>query len=93
MGKISDKLNGYKLPLSAITTVIITVIVGFMGYATLKANVVSNKEAVKALKDEPVKIARLEQSMLAVKEDVTDIKLEQREMQRDIKQILLAVTR
>jgi len=86
------KLNGKKTPIA----LVIFIITAAIGYGTLQADVKHNKVAVVSLKGEPIKIARLEQDMSSVIEDVSDIKQSVRDMRiaqslgfRDIKDLII----
>lgn len=87
------KLNGKAIPI----TLVIFLLTGAGGWFTLKADVKNMKEIhekdICKVEKAPLDIAEMKPQIAAVKEAVQEIKLEQRAMSQDIKDILRAVSR
>lgn len=89
MGKAREvltALNGKKLPISII-------IAGTIAVATLQAEVGNLKEDIVELSPVKEQVARIDERVEGLKDDIKDIKFEQREMRTDIKTILREVTK
>jgi len=68
-----DKLNGYKLIIGVLITVITS-------WATLNARVLAVERCADDLKHTPVKIAQMEQNISNINDTLRDIKDTQKEM-------------
>ena len=79
-------VNGKKLPISMI-------IAGSIAVGVLQAEVGNLKEDIDALEPLKEQVARIDERGEALKEDIEDIKYEQREMRTDIKAIYKAVVK
>ena len=87
MGKVKDTfiaLNGKKLPITAIFMVVAS-------FVTLQAQVRTNTDNLSKVEQAPIHIAEIQKDVENIKEDIQDFKTEQREMRKDVKDILKAL--
>ena len=85
--KVWDLLNGKKTPIA----LIILIVTGSVGYGELKNTVNNNCKELAVLKPAMEQVARIDERVEGIEEDVGEIKLEQRIIQSDIKEILREV--
>lgn len=88
MNKTLSYLNGKKVPIAAITFIIMTA----TGYGQLKNQVANNSKAIEELKPATIgvttQVAKIEANIDNINEKVGDVRTEQRIIRNDIKLIL-----
>ena len=82
-------LNGATVPMGILT---ITFLAMYGGWKTLDTKTLNNEKEIHELKKTPFKVAKIETEIVNIKEDVGDIRMEQRvmrtEMNNSFKEIL-----
>ena len=89
--EIAKRANGFTIP----TFMTVFVFMSLIGYGELKGKVVENEHNIGDLKKTPLKVTAMETDVKNIKEDIDDLRTEQRamrsEMNSGFKEILKAV--